>query len=105
MLEKRPSTGIWGGLWSLPEIDSSEDAQAVAKLRFGADTEPLNKLPVLIHTFTHFKLHITPQPIRVLKLQTANEAGLVWLNLEDAIDAALPTPIRKLLLGLSSQMH
>jgi A/G-specific adenine glycosylase len=36
-------------------------------------------------------LHIRPQ---------AREAGIIWLPLEDAIGAALPTPIRKILLSL-----
>ena len=101
MLEKRPSTGIWGGLWSLPEIAIDVTPEQAAEQRYGVRAECLPALQTLTHVFTHFRLHIQPQPMQVLNIKPqAREAGLIWLPLEDAIGAALPTPIRKLLLGL-----
>ena len=101
MLEKRPPSGIWGGLWSLPEVGATDDAERIARQRFGVETETLPVLPAFTHTFSHFRLHITPQPLRVTKhLPEARESGLVWLSYEDAIGAALPAPIRKLLITL-----
>lgn len=35
MLEKRPSTGIWGGLWSFPELETDSDYINIAQRRFG----------------------------------------------------------------------
>ena len=88
MLEKRPPVGIWGGLWSFPEVDDI------------ASDSPLSKLT---HTFTHFKLHITPQLVYTNKANPqANEAGKIWLLIDDAIGAAIPTPIRKILLQLKA---
>ncbi len=87
MLEKRPPTGIWGGLWSFPESDSHNIENA----------QPLEKLT---HTFTHFKLHIQPQLVRASKINQINEPRTIWLSLDDAIGAAIPTPVRKILLGL-----
>lgn len=103
LLEKRLSTGIWGGLWSLPEASHQEDAQQMAKLRFGLQTEALPVLPSLVHAFTHFTLTITPQPLLVTHrpLQTM-EAGLVWLDIEDAAGAALPAPVKKLLTQIKA---
>lgn len=87
LLEKRPPSGIWGGLWSFPEIDiTPKNAQALAKLT---------------HTFTHFKLHIQPQLVQTN--QQHWQKLHVWLTIEDAIGAAIPTPIRKILLNLKSQ--
>lgn len=101
MLEKRPPTGIWGGLWSLPEISAEENAERSAELRYGIQAECSPALKTLTHVFTHFRLHIRPQPMQVLHIRPqAREAGLIWLPLEDAIGAALPTPIRKILLSL-----
>jgi len=101
MLEKRPPTGIWGGLWSLPEIMPGEDARQAAQQRFGLETEVMPPLPVMAHVFTHFRLQITPQPLQLLRhLPQVRQAGIVWLDKEDAIDAALPTPVRKLLSSL-----
>jgi A/G-specific adenine glycosylase len=98
LLEKRPPTGIWGGLWSLPEISPQEDARQIAKQRFRLQTETLPVLPSLVHAFTHFTLTITPQPLEVAHrpLQTM-EPGLIWLDIEDAAGAALPAPVKKLL--------
>ena len=105
MLEKRPSTGIWGGLWSLPEITETETAVQAAKSRFGLETRMKPVLPVLSHTFTHFRLHITPQPLQVsARLKQHQQPGIVWLDIEDATGAALPTPVRKLLQQLHQKL-
>ncbi len=101
MLEKRPPSGIWGGLWSLPEISAVENPQQSAQQRYGIQAEYSPPLKTLTHAFTHFRLHIVPQPMQVLSIQPqAREAGIIWLPLEDAIGAALPTPVRKILLSL-----
>lgn len=102
MLEKRPPTGIWGGLWSFPEVDDTNLEMEVLLLkRFGVIAKTDKPLPILSHTFTHFKLHIQPQPLQVLKLNSnVCEAGKVWLNIEEAISAAIPTPVRKILQSL-----
>lgn len=100
LLEKRPPRGIWGGLWSLPEAQADESPQAVAAQRYGLATEPLPPLAPLSHAFTHFRLAITPQPLRVLQAGEAGSgAAVIWMALEDAIGAALPTPVRTLLQG------
>ncbi len=102
MLEKRPPTGIWGGLWSLPEIDSSDIAGEVALHRFGLATESEEPLEIINHVFSHFKLAITPQPLQVLQTPLqAQEPQYIWLPLPQAIAAALPSPIRKILQQLA----
>jgi A/G-specific adenine glycosylase len=103
-LEKRPAAGIWGGMWSLPEVEATTDLAAYCGDRFGAAPELLAPMPVLTHTFTHFRLHITPQPLALNRLpMTAAEPGMVWLPLEDALGAAIPTPVRKLIAGIIKQ--
>jgi A/G-specific adenine glycosylase len=92
LLEKRPPTGVWGGLWCFPEVLPGSEKLAGKKT-----------LPVLRHEFTHFTLDITPI---VCFLETASpqvaEPGQVWLSIEEAIGAAVPTPVRKLLARLDS---
>ncbi len=101
MLEKRPSTGIWGGLWSFPEIDPNLEIEALLLNRFGVIAKADKPLSTLSHAFTHFKLHIQPQPLQVLKLNSnVCESGKIWLSIEEAIGAAIPTPIRKILQSL-----
>ena len=98
LLEKRQSTGIWGGLWSFPEITLGEDPVAACAARYGIAVRPKALMPLLNHVFTHFRLAITPQPLQFIKtLPQVNEQQHVWLNMDDALGAAIPTPVRKLL--------
>ncbi|MEO8135596.1 MAG: A/G-specific adenine glycosylase [Betaproteobacteria bacterium] len=102
LLERRPAAGIWGGLWSLPEIPAGNSAESYCATRFAADVEPGTPLGVIRHGFTHFHLTITPQPCVVLNWpRRAEEPGLLWLPLMDVNGAALPAPIKKLLATLS----
>jgi len=101
LLEKRPPAGIWGGLWSFPETDTTLDLATVAHNLFNVIAEVIEPLPKFSHAFTHFKLHIQPQPLQVIKLLPhINENRYVWLNIDDAMDAAIPTPIRKILQSM-----
>jgi A/G-specific adenine glycosylase len=101
LLEKRPSTGIWGGLWSFPEVGNGQDAIIVVLNKFGIVTESDIALPSLTHTFTHFKLQIHPQTLQVIKLNPqVNQDAHMWISIDDAVGAAIPTPIRKILLTL-----
>lgn len=101
MLEKRPPSGIWGGLWSFPELEHGVDYVQFAQQNFGMTAQPEQALPKLSHAFTHFKLHITPQPLQVLTQHAGiGEPGRVWLSIEDAMGAAIPTPVRKILQSL-----
>jgi A/G-specific adenine glycosylase len=84
MLEKRPQAGIWGGLWSFPEIDFAPNG--------------VKNLPKITHTFTHFKLHI--QPVLMQAAKQTHATNTLWIMLDEAIGAAIPTPVRKILLAL-----
>lgn len=97
LLEKRPSSGIWGGLWCPPQFDDEESAKEWF-MRNGMDASEGVRLETFTHTFTHFKLHITPLKIQLARrpLQVA-QAGGVWLDVEEALGAAIPTPVRKIL--------
>jgi len=104
LLEQRPGSGIWGGLLSLPEVDGhvalDEEAldlgaAAEAAEKFGTVAETEALLP-LEHGFTHYKLHIHPYRI-ALQSRGATPAGYVWWDLARIDEAALPSPIKKLL--------
>ncbi|WP_047540270.1 A/G-specific adenine glycosylase [Methylotenera versatilis] len=96
MLEKRPPSGIWGGLWSLPEVTEGANIDGVTLQNSSA-------LKPLTHVFTHFKLHITPQLIYIDQLiPQVNQAVKIWLPLEEAIAAAIPTPIRTILMSINA---
>lgn len=101
LLEKRPVHGIWGGLWSFPEIAADEDPAAVCAQRYGARASPLPALPNVEHGFTHFRLTITPQRLCVTALAPhAAAPGHLWLSLDEARSAAIPAPVRRILAAL-----
>lgn len=103
LLEKRPSSGLWGGLWSLPECPPDEAPERAAA-RLGYPATPLAALPTLSHTFTHFRLAIHPCVLAAGPRQNRDEApGHLWLTPEEARHAALPTPVRKIIESLRHQ--
>ncbi|MEQ1814686.1 MAG: A/G-specific adenine glycosylase [Candidatus Nitrotoga sp.] len=99
LLEKRAGSGIWGGLWCLPEIEQGRDVDAHCTRHLGLEgKQPYVSLPMFAHSFTHFKLHITPLLLYLpSKPGQISEPGKLWINLEDALGAAIPTPVRKIL--------
>lgn len=106
LLEKRPPTGIWGGMWGLPEVTSLEDAADAVRQRFGVEAEVVRELPLLKHGFTHFRLHIKPMVMRVVKrMPQLRQGGFVWLEIEEALGSAIPSPVSKLIAGLSDSAN
>lgn len=101
LLERRPPAGIWGGLWSLPEVDPNVSRRfAELPLPQGLRAESVQELPRFVHAFSHFRLQVQPLLVDVEAAGLADSAGRLWLALEDAQGAALPSPVKALLLGL-----
>jgi A/G-specific adenine glycosylase len=98
LLQKRPAVGVWSGLWCFPELGSEDDPERVAKRLYGCEVADVERLGVLRHGFTHFTLDIEPVVARVKRLAPrAAQPGVLWMPLEEAIGAAVPVPVRKLL--------
>jgi A/G-specific adenine glycosylase len=96
LLERRPSPGIWGGLWSFPETNGRDVAQDCRNLGF--DVGSIRKLDAIEHGFTHFRLTIHPVLCDVKQpISRAEAPGRLWLELADASEAATPAPVKKLL--------
>ncbi len=101
LLERRPPTGIWGGLWSLPELDPAlraDELQDHCEQKLGLRCGEPELISGFRHTFSHYHLHI--QPARLL-VHNANAAAdddrLAWLHRDEALALGLPAPIRTLL--------
>ena len=100
LLERRPSAGLWGGLWTLPVLEEGDVAQACA--RRGCALQGERTLPAFVHTFTHFRLEVRPHLCEVSRLpqaaHTPPEAR--WVALAQVGSEALPAPVKTLLQGL-----
>jgi A/G-specific adenine glycosylase len=102
MLQKRPAVGVWSGLWCFPEIGSGDDPARLARRHYGCEVAGVERLGRLRHGFTHFTLDIEPIVARVRRVTArAAQPGVVWLPVEEAIGAAVPVPVRKLLRALA----
>ncbi|MBD8595839.1 A/G-specific adenine glycosylase [Pseudomonas sp. CFBP 8758] len=97
LLYRRPSTGLWGGLWSLPQLDDLSDLDHLAD-QHALHMLARRQLPALTHTFSHFQLAIDPWLVQVE--QTAHhvaEADWLWYNLATPPRLGLAAPVKKLL--------
>ncbi|HSC84552.1 MAG TPA: A/G-specific adenine glycosylase [Pseudomonas sp.] len=97
LLYRRPSTGLWGGLWSLPELD---DLAALAPLasQHALQLGSRRELDGLTHTFSHFQLAIEPWLVQVEQAAPAvAEGDWLWYNLATPPRLGLAAPVKKLL--------
>jgi A/G-specific adenine glycosylase len=100
LLERRPSPGIWGGLWAFPEGPTA-GLKPYCKRKFSVDISKPQRMPVIEHGFTHFRLDILPIRCSVLrKIPEKGKAKRFWLDIDDAAGAAVPAPVKALLSGL-----
>lgn len=116
LLERRPETGIWGGLLSLPELDGMQEGVHAANVWearqdavlsqasvFG-DVAECMALPAFEHVFTHFRLHVQPVQVRLSCVYPlVAEQRYVWSSLVQMKQAGLPAPVKNLLLALDSE--
>ena len=101
LLEQRPALGIWGGLWSLPEMPLEADVADHVMRHFGLAVEPSDRLPAIEHAFTHFRLTMHPRRVPVTGGPSALRApGVEWFARDEMLRCGLPAPIRRLLMVL-----
>lgn len=95
LLERRPESGIWGGLWSLPD---GECLETLAR-HYRLDGAQLEALPRVQHRLTHRLLDIRPfraHSIRdAQKVQWAQNQN--WFGCKEWPDLGLPRPVLGLL--------
>jgi A/G-specific adenine glycosylase len=97
VLESRPPTGIWGGLWSLPELDLDADPAVWCRTHFGVSPQQIERLPPRQHRFTHFKLRI--ELVRLLlDIHTQIKPTCSdWFDATRLTTVGLPAPVKNLI--------
>lgn len=96
-LERRPPSGIWGGLWCLPQFESREDLeQFVAKHTDSANLDLPSGEPFR-HGFTHFKLIVHPVLLETSAVSQVKDDAELWINQSDLDKLGLPRPVRRFL--------
>ncbi|MFO1400143.1 MAG: A/G-specific adenine glycosylase [Steroidobacteraceae bacterium] len=116
LLVQRPPSGIWGGLWSLPEFEEEAAARAWGEARLGAAAYdgpaprlewPAAPLAPITHAFTHFDLEMHALAVRCNAGEEAGaaargvqEPATLWYNPASPAAVGLPAPIHRLLQQL-----
>lgn len=109
LLEKRPPTGIWGGLWSLPEMPLEEGVGDWCQQHYRLKVGVFEEQPVMRHTFSHYHLDITPCIAEVKnRAESVMEAeGRVWYkasqNDQSRPVLGLAAPVNTLLNRLNEE--
>ncbi len=103
LLQKRPDTGIWGSLYSLPE---SPETDSLPQLGGVSLDEPAagarEKLEAIRHSFSHYHLDITPVRLRAGKQDEIAETDRwLWYPLDHSLEVGLAAPVKKLLSKLA----
>jgi A/G-specific adenine glycosylase len=91
LLEQRPATGLWGGLWTFPQFE--DHASLDAWLALHASTSSLGEpLPTYHHAFTHFDLALQPYLVKFTRGSRVEETGRLWYRPDQPARIGLAKP-------------
>lgn len=106
LLEQRPATGIWGGLWNPPERKSETTVEAFLRSE-GIDNElVVNTRPAkgFRHTFSHFHLDIEPIYINLRSEPLLlREGERRWVQMNDKTQSDEPIGLSAAAIKLLAQ--
>ena len=110
LLEKRPPSGIWGGLWSFPECALGDNPVEEGNQHLGQDLKKIKTLSVIRHTFSHFHLDITPVVLQLTQttkkqqdkyqLMVMESREQLWYNSTSNKRLGFAAPVKQLLESL-----
>jgi len=97
LLEHRPPSGIWGGLWGLPEFPSRAVARHWCEERF--QNPNTQSWPAIRHSFTHFDLDLNPLivKVRAKDLAVHDDGEKLWYHPSKPAKVGLPAPIKTII--------
>ena len=105
LLEKRPPNGIWGSLYSLPQIETHDGTPTLPAglpgLRL-ANESPA-ELPPIRHGFTHFEIELLVAVAETEGGVAGEVDGAIWCPPSRFSEHALPTLTRKLVRYAAQQ--
>jgi A/G-specific adenine glycosylase len=105
-LERRPAAGIWGGLWSLPELNG-ENVSDWCQQTLNSRDEGIESWCVLRHSFSHYDLDILPVVVHVASSsrKVADSNDTTWHRLDESPPGGIAAPVQKLINTLKTGEH
>ena len=104
LMQKRPPTGIWGGLWCFPQFETDQQMQEWLDVHH-INAPTMRKMTEFSHVFSHFRLHIQPLILQLespLKTGVMEDDKIFWYNPSTEFEGGLAAPVTKLLQELIS---
>ena len=104
LLQRRPSSGLWGGLWSFPETDKAKLTDTLSNLL--GEVPAFAKGETFRHSFTHYHLDITPVFVQLAtELDSVMEPGQQeWVPVDGSQQIGLTRPVTRILETLRDQL-
>lgn len=98
-LERRPPAGIWGGLWSFPEIDPNDDASDWCRQALNALPVATNRWATVRHSFSHYDLDIEPVAVKLHSIAGVADdtADRIWYELDSPQQLGIAAPVSNLI--------
>ncbi len=98
-LERRAPSGIWGGLWSLPEFADEPALLAWCEQRLAARPARVERWAPLRHSFSHYDLDIIPVAVRLAAApaEAADSDDRIWYKYGQAPHFGLAAPVKTLI--------
>ncbi len=99
LLQQRPPMGVWGGLWSLPELPQGAAVNDWCQNHLGCQVDLIEVGEAFRHTFSHFHLDITPHYLRAKPAlnRVMEPSEIVWYNSQHPDQRGLAAPIQRLI--------
>ena len=99
LLQRRPPTGVWACLWSLPEHADLAEARLWLERHVHDELERLQAGEPILHGFSHYRLQIRPHRLRGIRARDAigDNEDLRWAPRSELANIGLPAPVRRLL--------
>jgi len=100
-LQRRPPSGIWGGLWSLPEV---EDVTDWCRETLNQDPGNVEPQAVLRHSFSHYDLDIQPVVVHVAgpSRKVADSPDTAWYQPDEPPPGGMAAPVQKIIDSLQN---
>lgn len=103
LLQKRPNTGIWGGLWCFPEVTDRPAVEHWCIDRWGITPSRIEEWQRFRHTFSHYHLDIQPVQVNLGETPTGvmEASDQLWYNTGLPPEIGLAAPVAALLQQLT----
>jgi A/G-specific adenine glycosylase len=98
LLARRPARGIWGGLYSFPELADGDTAAEWCARTLGANVAAERALATIEHGFTHFDLDLEPRWLRLAAAPRVvqDREDFLWHRPSAAPAVGIPAPVAAL---------